>query len=111
MDSLRSVQGLQLLREGAPHATQGHQLPQPALDDEPEEYGGKTSVAECITSWKRELEAGREELLELDQLKVDSSAPVGEQLALVRKKSRHDSGSGSEVLSMMGNMRKHEAEP
>merc|ERR1712080_341107 len=23
----------------------------------------------------------------------------------------HDSGSGSEVLSMMGNMRKHEAEP
>ena len=64
----------------------------------PEEYGGKTSVAECITSWKRELEAGREELLELDQLKVDSSAPVGEQLALVRKKSRHDSGSGSEVI-------------
>merc|ERR1712173_350592 len=44
------------------------------------------------------LEAGREELLELDQLKVDSSAPVGEQLALVRKKSRHDSGSGSEVI-------------
>merc|ERR1711936_232648 len=77
----------------------------------PAEYGGKTSVAECITSWKKELEAGREELLELDQLKVDSSAPVGEQLALVRKKSRHDSGSGSEVLSMMGNMRKHEAEP
>merc|ERR1711890_145750 len=73
--------------------------------------GEKTSVAECITSWKKELEAGREELLELDQLKVDSSAPVGEQLALVRKKSRHDSGSGSEVLSMMGNMRKHEAEP
>merc|ERR1712223_1368705 len=72
----------------------------------PEEYGGKTSVAECITSWKKELEAGREE-----QLKVDSSAPVGGQLALVRKKSRHDSGSGSEVLSMMGNMRKHEAEP
>merc|ERR1712183_952427 len=77
----------------------------------PAEYGGTTSVADCIASWKVELEEGRAELLQLDQLKVDSSAPVGEQLALVRKKSRHDSGSGSEVLSMMGNMRKHEAEP
>merc|ERR1712062_718249 len=77
----------------------------------PAEYGGKVSVEECIASWKVELAEGRAELLQLDQLKVDSSAPVGEQLALVRKKSRHDSGSGSEVLSMMGNMRKHEAEP
>merc|ERR1739838_513284 len=77
----------------------------------PAEYGGSISVEECIASWKVELEGGRAELLQLDQLKVDTSAPVGEQLALVRKKSRHDSGSGSEVLSMMGNMRKHEAEP
>jgi len=74
----------------------------------PAEYGGKTSVEDCIASWQLELEAGRESLLQLDQLRVDSSAPVGEQLALVRKKSRHDSGSGSEVLGMMGNMRKHE---
>ena len=63
----------------------------------PAEYGGTTSVADCIASWKSELEDGRAELLQLDQLKVDSNAPVGEQLALVRKKSRHDSGSGSEV--------------
>merc|ERR1711913_99385 len=51
----------------------------------PAEYGGTTSVAECIANWKVELEEGRAELLQLDQLKVDSSAPVGEQLALVRK--------------------------
>lgn len=74
----------------------------------PAEYGGTVTVAECIVSWKEELEASRQSLLQLDQLRVDSSTPVGEQLALVRKKSRHDSGSGSEVLGMMGSMRKHE---
>lgn len=73
----------------------------------PAEYGGTKSIKECITSWKKELEQNRNSLLELDQLKIDNS-PVGEQLALVRKKSRHDSGSGSQVLGMMGNMRKHE---
>ena len=63
-------------------------------------------MEECIASWKVELEQGRAELLQLDQLKVDSSAPVGEQLALVRKKSRHDSGSGSEVsLSWMPSLK------
>lgn len=73
----------------------------------PAEYGGTKSIKECISSWKTELEQNRNSLLELDQLKIDNS-PVGEQLALVRKKSRHDSGSGSQVLGMMGNMRKHE---
>jgi len=74
----------------------------------PAEYGGSIPVEECIASWRAELESGREALLQLDQLRVDTSGVVGEQLALVRKKSRHDSGSGSEVLGMMGNMRKHE---
>lgn len=74
----------------------------------PTEYGGSTPVAECIASWREELEAGRQQLLGLDRLRVESVGQVGEQLALVRKKSRHDSGSGSEVLGMMGNMRKHE---
>jgi len=74
----------------------------------PAEYGGSVPVAQCISSWRKELEANRQSLLQLDQLRVDSITPVGEQLALVRKKSRHDSGSGSEVLGMMGNMRKHE---
>jgi len=78
----------------------------------PAEYGGRGgTVEEAIASWREELEESRAALLQLDQLRVDSSAPVGEQLALVRKKSRHDSGSGSEVLSMMGSLRKHEAEP
>merc|ERR1712079_699494 len=75
----------------------------------PAEYGGTKPIQDCITSWKTELEQSRNSLLELDQLKIDNS-PVGEQLALVRKKSRHDSGSGSQVLGMMGNMRKHEVE-
>jgi len=74
----------------------------------PKEYGGLTPVADCIASWRQELEANRSVVRGLDTLKVDTAAPVTEQLALVRKKSRHDSGSGSEVLSMMGNMRKHE---
>merc|ERR1712127_239069 len=74
----------------------------------PAEYGGSIPMEECIASWRAELESGREALLQLDQLRVDTSGVVGEQLALVRKKSRHDSGSGSEVLGMMGNMRKHE---
>ena len=33
---------------------------------------------------------------------------VNEQLQLVRKKSRHDSGSGSEMMGVVGNMRKME---
>merc|ERR1711874_560268 len=73
----------------------------------PAEYGGTKSIQDCITSWKTELEQNRNSLLELDQLKIDNG-PVGEQLALVRKESRHDSGSGSQVLGMMGNMRKLE---
>lgn len=63
----------------------------------PAEYGGTKSIQDCITSWKTELEQSRNSLLELDQLKIDNG-PVGEQLALVRKKSRHDSGSGSQVI-------------
>lgn len=74
----------------------------------PAEYGGSVAVQDCIVSWRKELEAARHRVLGLDLLRVDSSTTVGEQLALVRKKSRHDSGSGSEVLGMMGNMRKHE---
>jgi len=74
----------------------------------PQEYGGTVPVEECIKEWKEELEQQRNSLLQLDQMKVETTSPVGEQLALVRKKSRHDSGSGSEVLGMMGNMRKHE---
>jgi len=74
----------------------------------PEEYGGSLSVQECINSWRKELEAARHTVLGLDLLRVDHNTTVGDQRALVRKKSRHDSGSGSEVLGMMGNMRKHE---
>jgi len=74
----------------------------------PEEYGGTTSLQECINSWRDELKAERHTVLGLDLLKVDHNTMAGDQRPLVRKKSRHDSGSGSEVLGMMGNMRKHE---
>jgi len=36
--------------------------------------------------------------------------PANEQLQLVRKKSRHDSGSGSEMMGLVGNMRKLEVQ-
>lgn len=75
----------------------------------PSEYGGKRPLSECVNLWQAELSRHRSDLLDLDQLKVDLGPQVvGEQLALVRKKSRHDSGSGSQVLGMMGSMRKHE---
>merc|ERR1712218_700570 len=73
----------------------------------PLEYGGTKPVKECIQSWKAELEDHRASLLDLDLLKVDHS-PVNEHLGVARKKSRHDSDSGSQVLGMMGSMRKHE---
>lgn len=72
----------------------------------PKEYGGRLPLSECISSWRLELEEGRQSLMELDSMKVDMATSN----CLVRKKSRHDSGSGSEVLGMMGNMRKHEVE-
>jgi len=72
----------------------------------PKEYGGSLPLSECISSWRLELEKGRQSLMELDSMKVDMATSN----CLVRKKSRHDSGSGSEVLGMMGNMRKHEVE-
>jgi len=77
----------------------------------PAEYGGTRSVAECITSWKAELEAARPGLLELDTMRVEHPSQGGEHSGLARKKSRHDSGSGSQVLGMMGSMRKHELQP
>lgn len=73
----------------------------------PLEYGGTKPVKECIQSWKAELEKHRASVLDLDLLKVDHS-PVNEHLGVARKKSRHDSDSGSQVLGMMGSMRKHE---
>merc|ERR1712241_569084 len=73
----------------------------------PLEYGGTKPVKECIQNWKSELEKHRASLLDLDLLKVDQS-PLNEHSGVVRKKSRHDSDSGSQVLGMMGNMRKHE---
>lgn len=72
----------------------------------PLEYGGKVPLSECISKWKVELEEGRQSLLDLDNTKVDMVSSN----VLVRKKSRHDSGSGSQVLGMLGNMRKHEVE-
>jgi len=76
----------------------------------PSEYGGKISTKECIQKWKKELEENRRSLLDLDLLKVDhgSSGEHREHSGVVRKKSRHDSDSGSQVLGMMGSMRKHE---
>ena len=60
------------------------------------EYGGTKPVKECIQSWKAELEEHRASLLDLDLLKVDHS-PLNEHSGVVRKKSRHDSDSGSQV--------------
>lgn len=75
----------------------------------PAEYGGSTPMSDCIHQWKTELQASRSSLLGLDKMKVDQvELPIPEQLQLLRKKSRHDSGSGSEMLSVVGNMRKME---
>lgn len=74
----------------------------------PKEYGGTRTTEECIRLWKQELEESRDSLLELDEMKVSGIEPVNEQLQLVRKKSRHDSGSGCEMLGVVGNMRKME---
>ena len=69
----------------------------------PAEYGGSVSIKECIKSWRKELEEKRASLLDLDLLKVDHSqsgvSPGLESLkeGVVRKKSRHDSDSGSQV--------------
>lgn len=74
----------------------------------PAEYGGRKNLDECIQLWKNELESNRSTLLELDQMKISGYDTANEQLQVVRKKSRHNSGSGSEVLSVVGNMRKME---
>jgi len=71
----------------------------------PAEYGGSRPLSECISLWETELSRSRQELLDLDLLRVERS---GEHQQLTRKKSRHDSGSGSQVLGMMGNIRKAE---
>jgi len=75
----------------------------------PQEYGGTRSVAECVELWKEELEESRTSLLQLDQMKVAGiESPANEKLQLVRKKSRHNSGSGCEMLGVVGNMRNME---
>lgn len=75
----------------------------------PAEYGGRVSTAECIRSWRAELEDSRAALLDLDLLKVEAGpGSAGEHAGVVRKKSRHDSDSGSQVLGVMGSVRKHE---
>ena len=64
----------------------------------PSEYGGSSlSTKDCIASWKKELEESRASLLDLDLLKVDHSGVEREHSGVVRKKSRHDSDSGSQV--------------
>jgi len=76
----------------------------------PSEYGGKRSMDECVSLWKKELEQHRSSVLGLDQLKISGIGNSGnDQLQLVRKKSRHN--SGSEVLSMVGNLRQMEMQP
>jgi len=65
---------------------------------------GLTSL--CKRSWKKELEESRAEVLELDTMQVEHGPVEREHSGVVRKKSRHD--SGSQVLGMVGSMRKHE---
>merc|ERR1711971_1276439 len=72
----------------------------------PAEYGGSVSTKDCIISWKKELEENRATVLELDTMKVEQGPVEREHTPVVRKKSRHD--SGSQVLGMVGSMRKHE---
>jgi len=72
----------------------------------PAEYGGSVSTKDCIISWKKELEENRASVLELDTMKVEQGPVEREHTPVVRKKSRHD--SGSQVLGMVGSMRKHE---
>lgn len=72
----------------------------------PAEYGGTVSTKDCITSWKKELEENRAAVLELDTMQVEHGPVEREHTGVVRKKSRHD--SGSQVLGMVGSMRKHE---
>merc|ERR1712032_764426 len=72
----------------------------------PAEYGGSVSTKDCIISWKKELEENRASVLELDTMNVEQGPVEHEHTPVVRKKSRHD--SGSQVLGMVGSMRKHE---
>ena len=59
----------------------------------PAEYGGSVSTKDCIISWKKELEENRATVLELDTMKVEQGPVEHEHTPVVRKKSRHDSGS------------------
>ena len=59
----------------------------------PAEYGGSVSTKDCIISWKKELEENRATVLELDTMKVEQGPVEREHTPVVRKKSRHDSGS------------------
>jgi len=77
------------------------------VDVLPSEYGGSRSIEECVQLWKEELEANRTRVLSLDQMRI-STEPASEHLQLVRKKSRHDSGSGCQMLGVVGSMRKME---
>jgi len=79
------------------------------VDILPSEYGGRRSMAECVKLWKQELEQHRSSVLGLDDIKISGvEGPANEQLQLVRKKSRHHSGSGCEVLGMVGSLRQME---
>ena len=51
------------------------------------------STKDCITSWKKELEESRAAVMELDVMKVEHGPVEREHNGVVRKKSRHDSGS------------------
>ena len=65
----------------------------------PAEYGGTVSIKDCIASWKKELEESRATVLDLDAMKVEHGPVEREHSGVVRKKSRHDSGSQVSVRS------------
>jgi len=72
----------------------------------PQEYGGRRPLSECISMWKRELGEARNSLLDLDSMKIQPHEHQGVQ----RKKSKPDSDSGSQVLGMIGTLRKAECQ-
>ena len=79
------------------HSNLDHLQKSVETDILPAEYGGKLSTKECIQKWKKELEENRSALLDLDLLKVDQTGEYREHSGVARKKSRHDSDSGSQV--------------
>merc|ERR1712032_1719445 len=75
----------------------------------PAEYGGSVSTKDCIISWKKELEENRASVLELDTMKVEQGPVEHEHTPVVRKKSRHD--SGSQVSNIILNSLKLNTDP